>query len=107
MEDSKHVILFITTPNPAEAQKIARLLLEQRQAACVNIIPTVDSLFRWQDKLDSARESLMVVKTRADKVPEIVELVKANHTYTVPEIIAFPIVGGNPEYLEWIDREVK
>ncbi len=107
MEHSKHVVLFITAPDTAGAQKIARLLLEQRKAACVNIISGVDSLFWWQDKLDSAREILMVVKTRANKVPEIVEIIKANHSYTVPEIIAFPIVGGNPDYLEWIDREVR
>ncbi len=73
----------------------------------MNIVPEVHSLFRWQGKLDSARESLMVVKTRASVVPEIVSLVKKEHSYAVPEIIALPVVGGNQDYLDWIGEEVK
>ncbi len=107
MEKPTYVVLLITTPSTAEAQKISRLLLEQRKASCVNIISGVDSLFWWQNKLDSAHESLMVVKTKASLLPEIVELVKAAHSYAVPEIIALPVSGGNPDYLKWMDKEVK
>ncbi len=107
MKESAYIVLLITTANAAEAQRIARRLLEQRQAACVNIVSGVDSLFWWDKKLNSAQESLMVVKTRARLLPEIINLVKKEHSYAVPEIIALPVVGGNPDYLEWIDKETE
>ncbi len=101
------VVLFITTATAKEAQRISRVLIEQRKAACVNIVPRVSSLFWWQDKLDSAQESLLIVKTKASLLNEIVTLVREIHSYDVPEIIALPIVGGNQDYLEWISKEVK
>ena len=103
MEDS-YVVLLITTSTNGEAERISRLLLERKKAACVNIISGVDSLFRWNDKLDSAQESLLVVKSKASLISEIIELVKGVHSYDVPEIIALPIIGGNRDYLEWIDK---
>ena len=106
MEQPDYIVVFITTNTTGEAQQIASLLLEQRQAACVNIVPEVDSRFWWEGKLDSARESLLVIKTRASKLPEIINLVKGVHSNTVPEIIALPIAGGHEDYLEWIDKEV-
>ena len=106
METSDYIVVFITTNTAGEAQQIATLLLEQRQAACVNIIPGVDSRFWWEGELDSARESLLVIKTRASRLPEIINLVKGAHSNTVPEIIALPIIGGNQDYLDWIDKEV-
>ena len=106
MEKPDYIVVFITTNTAGEAQRIATLLLEQRQAACVNIIPEVDSRFWWEGKLDSARESLLVIKTRASRLPEIINLVKGVHSNTVPEIIALPIIGGNQDYLDWIDKEL-
>ena len=106
MEKSDYMVVFITTNTTGEAQQIASLLLEQKQAACVNIIPEVNSRFWWEGKLDSAQESLLVIKTRASRLPEIIDLVKGVHSNTIPEIIALPIVGGNQDYLEWIDKEV-
>ena len=73
----------------------------------VNIVPRVSSLFWWQGKIDSARESLLIVKTAVSQLNELVTLVKELHSYDIPEIIAIPIVGGNQEYLEWIGKEVK
>ncbi len=73
----------------------------------VKIVPRVSSLFWWQGKIDSARESLLIVKTTASQLNELVTLVKEIHSYDVPEIIAMPIVGGNQDYLEWIGKEVK
>jgi len=107
MKELAYIVLLITASNIEEANKIAELLLNQRKAACVNIVPGVSSLFWWQDKLDSAQESLLIVKTKASLLPEIISLVKGIHSYDVPEIIALPIVGGNQDYLEWIDKEVK
>jgi periplasmic divalent cation tolerance protein len=80
-------------------------LLKQRKVACINIIPGVNSLFWWQEKIDSAEESLLVIKTRSVLLNEIIQLVKEIHSYDVPEIIALPIIGGNRDYLEWIDNE--
>ena len=107
MEEPAYIVLFITTPTTEEAQRISRALLEQRKVACVNIVPRVSSLFWWQGKIDSARESLLIVKTTASQLNELVTLVKEIHSYDVPEIVAMPIVGGNQEYLEWIGKEVK
>ena len=107
MEEPAYIVLFITTPTVEEAQRISKILLEQRKAACVNIVPRVSSLFWWQGKIDSARESLLIVKTTASQLNELVTLVKEIHSYDVPEIIAIPIVGGNQDYLEWIGKEVK
>lgn len=104
--EKSYLVLFITTASTGEAQQISRVLLEQRKAACVNIISNVESLFWWEDKLDSARENLLIVKTKASLLPEIINLVKKVHSYDVPEIIALPIVGGNQDYLEWIEKNV-
>ena len=105
MKESSQVVILITTATEEEARSIAGLLLNQRKAACVNIVPRVDSLFRWQGKLDSAKESLLIIKTRASLLPEIVEMVKKAHSYELPEIIALPIINGSEDYLKWIDNE--
>jgi len=106
MEQPDYIVVFITANGTEEAQKIAQSLLKGRRAACINIIPEVDSHFWWEDKLDSASERLLVIKTRASLLPEIVDSVKKMHSNTVPEIIALPIIGGNQDYLDWIDNEV-
>ena len=107
MKDSTYVVVFITTAAGEEAELISRVLLEQRKAACVNIVPRVSSLFWWQDNIGQASESLLVVKTKASLLDEIVQLVREIHSNDVPEIIALPIVGGNQDYLDWIDGVVK
>jgi periplasmic divalent cation tolerance protein len=103
--DSGKVVVFVTTSSEEDAEKIARLLLEQKKAACVNVIARVNSRFWWQGKLDSAQESLLIIKTRADLIPDLVDMVKKSHSYTIPEIVALPIVAGSEDYLHWIDRE--
>ncbi len=107
MEEFADIVLFITTADAEEARRIADLLVKERKAACVNIVPGVSSLFWWQDKVESAQESLLIVKSRASVLNQIVDLVKQHHSYDVPEIIALPIIGGNPDYLDWIGKEVK
>jgi periplasmic divalent cation tolerance protein len=107
MEASSCIVLLITTATAEEAQRISRVLLEQKKVACVNILPRVNSLFWWQGKLDSAEESLLIVKTKASQLSEIVPLVKELHSYDIPELIALPIIGGNQDYLEWMEKEVK
>lgn len=106
MEHDPMLLIFITTGTEKEAQTIAEVLLQQRKATCVNIVDAVSSLFWWEGKIDSGRESLLMVKTRASVLEELVGLVKEVHAYDIPEIIAVPILGGNPDYLDWIAREV-
>jgi len=105
MAKSGYVVVLITTSSYDEARKIADALVAQRKAACVNIVPGVNSLFRWKGKIEEAEESLMIVKTRAKLFPEVMNLVKSIHSYEVPEIIALPIVEGNPDYLAWLNEE--
>jgi periplasmic divalent cation tolerance protein len=107
MQPTDYSVVFITVNDNEEAENITRLLLEKRQATCINIIAGVDSRFWWQNKLESARESLLVVKTKASLLPDIIRSVKKNHSNEVPEVIAMPIVGGNKDYLDWIDSEAK
>jgi len=106
VEKNGFAIVFITTSADEESQLIARVLIEQRKAACVNIIPSVCSVFWWQNKIDQDNESLLIVKTRFELLDEVIRLVKEVHSYDVPEIIALPVIGGNHDYLEWIDNEV-
>ena len=103
MKKTDRIIVLITAGSEEEAHKIAESLVKGKKAACVNIVPGVDSLFRWEGKIDSARESLLLVKTKASLFPEIVELVKRTHSYEVPEIIALPIIAGSEDYLKWLD----
>jgi periplasmic divalent cation tolerance protein len=98
------IIVLITTGSEEEAHKIAELLTNEKKAACVNIVPGIDSTFWWEGKIDLARESLLLVKTRASLFPEIVELVKRTHSYEVPEIVALPIIAGSEDYLKWLDN---
>jgi periplasmic divalent cation tolerance protein len=106
VEQHNYVVVFITVKDNEEAGKIATTLLKRRQAACVNIMPGVSSHFWWKDKLDTAEECLVIVKSKESLLPEIIKSVRKIHSYSVPEIIALPIIGGNREYLEWIDSEV-
>jgi len=103
---SAHVVVFITASSSDEARSIATALVERRLAACVNIAPGVRSLFRWQGKVEDQEEVLMVVKSRGDLLPSIIEAVKELHSYSVPEVIAIPILAGSPDYLHWLDESV-
>ena len=103
MKKTDRIIVLITAGSEEEAHRIAESLVKGKKAACVNIVPRVDSLFWWEGKLDSARESLLLIKTKASLFPEIISLVKDIHSYEVPEIIALPIIGGSEDYLKWLD----
>lgn len=105
MKETGAIVILVTTSTEDEARKIADLVLSQRKAACINVMTGVDSTFWWQGKLDSAQESVLIIKTKASLLAEIIDLVRDMHSYTVPEIIALPIVGGNEDYLRWIDEE--
>lgn len=104
MTDS--IVVMITCSSKREAVKIKEVLLKKRKVACVNIISGVDSFFWWKGKIDSSLEVLLLAKTKKKMLKEIITLVKKIHSYEVPEIIALPVIGGNKNYLKWIEREV-
>lgn len=101
-----HVLVLVTVPSIEEAEKIARKLIVEKLAACVNIVPGLKSLFWWEGKMDEAGEYLLLIKSRLDKMKEVVEAVERTHSYTVPEVIAIPIIAGNKSYIEWIDQTI-
>ena len=99
-------MVHITVKDIEEARKIAKSVVKRRLAACVNILPEVESHFWWKDKLDVTKEVMLMIKTKESLLPELIKSVKKLHSYSVPGIIALPIVGGSRDYLEWIDSEV-
>ena len=102
-----HTVIFVTAPDKKQARQIANKLIKTKLAACVNIIPGVESLFSWKGKIDSAKELLLIIKSKESKLPKIIKTVKSLHSYEVPEIIALPIIAGNKEYLRWIDECIR
>lgn len=101
-----YIVVLITASSQGEAYAIGKALVEGRLAACVNLVPGLQSLFWWQGRIDEQTEALLVVKTRSDLLPSLIEAVKRLHSYSVPEIIALPILGGAPDYLSWLDESV-
>lgn len=98
-----HVVVFVTAGSREEADRIGQALVDERLAACANLVPAITSTYWWKGKVERTGEALLVLKTREDLVDALQARVRALHSYTVPEVIAFPIVGGNPDYLRWID----
>lgn len=101
------VVVLVTVGSPREARKIAKALVGARLAACVNLSPPVQSIYRWQGKIESAREILLVIKTSREIFPELQAEIRKLHSYATPEIICLPIIDGSREYLEWLAQSVK
>jgi periplasmic divalent cation tolerance protein len=99
-------IVLTTAGSIEEAQRIAAALVEQRLAACVNILPGVESVFRWQGKIDRTSEWLMIIKTKAEAFERVRDAIQKLHSYDVPEIISLEIDDGSAAYLQWIDETV-
>jgi periplasmic divalent cation tolerance protein len=97
--------LYITVATLDEAQRIADALVTERLAACANILPGAQSIYRWQGKIVRDNEVVMIAKTRATLVDAAIARVKALHSYQVPCVVALPILAGNPEYLQWLEAE--
>ena len=101
------LVLFSTCETAEEASRIARHLVEQKLAACVNIVSGARSIYRWQGKIEEASEVLLIIKSSRALLGELrVELAKL-HSYEVPELVALTIVDGSPTYLEWLEHELK
>jgi len=95
-------IVLSTCADREQAERIAYRLVEQQLAACVNILPGVQSIYRWQGNVESAGEVLMVIKTSADLVPEVELTIAGLHSYKVPEVLVLPVFGGSHAYLAWL-----
>jgi periplasmic divalent cation tolerance protein len=101
-----YIIITTTTDNKVDAEKIARLLVEKRLAACVQIAGPVTSTYRWKGQVETAQEWQCIIKSRAEFFDKIAEAVKAVHPYETPEIIAVPVVAGSRDYLNWMSDEL-
>ncbi|MGZ4967923.1 MAG: divalent-cation tolerance protein CutA [Methylobacter sp.] len=99
---ANHQIIFCTCPDKNTAETIARLLVTNNEAACVNILPGITSIYTWQGQIESAEEHLLLIKAHKDCYQAIETTVRDHHPYELPEIIAVPIERGLPEYLKWI-----
>jgi periplasmic divalent cation tolerance protein len=102
---TEFLIVFITAPKEEEAAGIARELVGSRLAACVNIVKDIRSIYRWQGKMEDEAEVLMIVKTRRELFEALMKRVKELHSYTVPEILALPVIAGAEDYLKWLHEE--
>jgi periplasmic divalent cation tolerance protein len=100
------IIILSTTGSEDEASKIAEHLVSNRLAACVNIIPSITSVYRWKGEMNIDREILMIIKTDASRFEEIKSAVRNLHSYETPELIAIPIQQGLQQYLDWIAESV-
>lgn len=100
-------IVFITAGSAEEAERIAHALVEERLAACVNIVSGVTSVYRWEGQVQRDAEVLLILKTVESRLPALIRRVKDLHSYDVPEVIALPITGGSPEYLAWLADSVE
>ncbi|MDH5807161.1 MAG: divalent-cation tolerance protein CutA [Candidatus Methanomethylicaceae archaeon] len=101
------IVTFITVGNKDEARKIANKLIEEKLAACINIIDNVESIFLWKGKIEEAKEVLLIIKTKIDKIENLIKRVRELHSYEIPEIIWFELKGGLESYLNWIEESLK
>lgn len=100
-------LVLSTAGSEEEARKIANALVERQLAACVNIVPQIESVYRWQGKMESAREWLLLIKTTAEKFPAVRDAIRELHSYDLPECISIHVEDGSAAYLEWIAENVK
>jgi periplasmic divalent cation tolerance protein len=106
-DTTENIVVFITAANEEEGGRLAKLLLERRLAACVSLLPSARSFFWWEGRIDEQTETVMIVKSRRQALPQLIETVQKHHSYSVPEIIALPIIGGAENYLTWLATEVR
>jgi periplasmic divalent cation tolerance protein len=104
---SDALLILTSLPDLASAQALARQLVEHKLAACVNLLPAVQSVYRWQGQVEQALETTLLIKTVVHRYAELESAIKAAHPYAVPEIIALPIMAGLPAYLDWITAETQ
>lgn len=107
MSTINELVVFITAPDENEAADIAKALVEAKLAACVNIIKSIRSIYRWEGAIEDAQEVLMVAKTQRRHFSALSAKVRERHSYSVPEIIALPITEGSEDYLKWLNESTR
>jgi periplasmic divalent cation tolerance protein len=100
------IVVLTMCETEEQAQALARHLIEQHLAACVNILPGARSVYRWKDKIEDAAEFVLIIKSRRDIFVKLREAIAHLHSYEIPEVIALPVVDGSDAYLGWLDREL-
>jgi periplasmic divalent cation tolerance protein len=100
------IVVFMTAANPEEAGRLADRLVAARLAACVQILPQMESIYRWQGKIERQKEVLLIAKTVTSMFPDLEREVRALHSYETPEIVAFPLTAGSAAYLDWLNASV-
>ena len=106
MSISHAIVVFMTAPTLEEARMLAEKLVETQLAACVQILPEMESVYRWQGKVERQPEHLLLAKTTADRFAELEREVRALHSYDTPEIVSFPLTDGSSDYLQWLQESV-
>ncbi len=101
------IAVFVTCGSEEEALRIARSLVEERIAACVNLVSPIRSIYRWEGKICDEREWLLIIKTHRDKFKDLEEKVKSLHSYSTPEVLALPILEGSAHYLKWLGETIR
>ena len=104
---TEYITVLITAPNEEEAAKISRTIVEESLAACVNIIRSVRSIYRWQGSVEDESEVLMIAKTKRALFDRLKGRIKELHSYEVPEIIGLPVIEGSKQYLDWLSQETE
>lgn len=104
-ENDKPVLIYSTFPSPEAAEAVGRELVEQRLAACVNILPGITSIYRWDDAIARDSEAVMIIKTRQSLVARLIAEVKARHSNVNPALVVLPIIEGSADYLRWLGEE--
>ena len=103
---SEAIVVFMTAANPEEATRLADMLIGARLAACVQVLPEMESIYRWEGKVERQSETLLIAKTLKEKFADIEREVRALHSYDTPEIVAVPIVAGSADYLQWLSESL-
>jgi periplasmic divalent cation tolerance protein len=101
------ILVLCNVPDEAAGQAIANAVVEQGLAACVNLLPVVQSVYRWQGKIERATETTLLIKSSAGRYPELEQAIRARHPYDVPEILCLPVQAGLPAYLQWVLDETR
>ncbi|WCJ23925.1 Protein CutA chloroplastic [Euphorbia peplus] len=107
METVPSIVVYVTVPNRDAGKKLAQSIVKEKLAACVNIVPGVESVYEWQGEIQTDSEELLIIKTRQSLLEALTEHVKENHEYEVPEVISLPITGGSDPYLQWLKKSTR